>query len=230
VSANLEDEAVAEGQMILSAIAAGLPRTIDAREAICEMQAGGSTQWRQMEWIGFYPEFWFRDRLAISLDVTDGPKLGNMTFDIKRRFVWDLKAHAEGSSTWAPLNDVEAVRNCITNYDGVGFFAISGSCTYDVDGSFKRWHDELKGGPSAYALRNEARGAPSRKRKTSFEPKRLVAFRFSSLDQLDRALSEGWIKGFQKDMQNSNGVPRREKIQVDLMRIGKWSIVSEIHV
>jgi hypothetical protein len=223
------DPANGEGKLLLEAIAAELPSTIDARTAINSMRLGGSRNWKQMEWIGFYPEFWFENRLSISLDASHGPRFGNMTFDIKRRYVWDLKAHSTGGSGWAPLNDIEAIRACIDRFDGVGFLVISGPCTYDEDGSFKAWHDELKGGQSDYSRRIADRGARSRRRKTSFSPDHLIAFRFSTQDQLDQAMTEGWVKGFQEGMRNSNDTERRKKVMVDLMRIGKWSIVTEIH-
>lgn len=214
--------------MILRAIAERFPKEVDAKHAITLMKDGASPNWRQMEWIGFYPEFWFASNLAIELDVETGPRFGNVTFDLARQHVWDLKAHSTGSNSWAPLNDVEAVTDCIRTHGGVGFFVLSGPCTYDEDGTFKTWHDQLKGGASEYSNRVAARGGRSRRRKIAFQPDHLIAFRFSSIADLTRARNEGWIKGFQAGMQNSNGRARRAKIMVDLDKIADWAIIEEI--
>lgn len=225
------EQAHTEGRVLLEAIANGLPDEIDAQEAILSMRDGGSADWKQMEWIGFYPEFWFVQNLQSKVEAAHGPKFGNMSFDIERQFVWDLKAHSSNAtktSDWAPLNDVEAITDCIPKHDGVGFLVISGPCTYDSDGVFKDWHENLKGGPSEYSKKNAQRGAASRRRKTKFAPDHFVAFRFETISDIDRAQSEGWIKGFQNGMRNSNGKPRRQKLMVKLSGIGEWALVSEI--
>ena len=217
-----------EGRLLLRSIAKSLPAVIDGKTAIVSMEQGGSPNWKQMEWIGFYPEFWFATNLADSLGTQPGPRFGNMSFDLQRNHVWDLKAHSTGSSTWAPLNDIESIRDCINVHGGVGFLVLSGPCTYDEGGKFKAWHDQLKGGPSKYSTRIAARGATSRRRKTSFTPDHLIAFRFSSLEEVNRAQEEGWIKGFQTGMRNSDDTARRAKIMIDLARIGKWALIEEI--
>lgn len=217
-----------EGRLLVRRIADRLPQTIDAREAIESMRSGGSRHWRQMEWIGFYPEFLFETVIAPDIGAAPGPRYGNMNFDIRRKYVWDLKSHATGVSSWAPLNDVEAVTQCLLDHGGLGFIVLSGSCLYDDDGSFKRWHEQLKGGPSEYSKRIASRGASSRRRKVSYSPDRLVVFRFNSADELARARREGWIKGFQEGMRNSNDRSRRAKIMVDLGAIGQWAIVEDV--
>lgn len=229
MTATTANDPHAEGQLLLTAIAEGLPIVIDGKQAITAMKDGGSSNWRQTEWIGFYPEFWFETNVAEELDAEHGPTFGNMSFDIQRDHVWDLKAHAAGKRTWAPLNDVEAIEGCINDFGGVGFLVISGPCTYDDDlATFKSWHVSLSGGPSDYSRRIAARGAKSRRRKTSFRPNHLLAFWFSSMTDVKRARSEGWIKGFQTDMRNSNDTPRRAKIQVDVANIGDWALIHEI--
>jgi hypothetical protein len=225
---SFDESASGEGRILLNELANGLPLQIDGRDAIVQMKEGGSRHWRQMEWIGFYPEFWFEQNLASKLEASVGPRFGNVTFDIRRRHVWDLKAHSSDANRWAPLNDVEAIRDCIVTHGGLGFIVMSGPCVYESDGEFKAWHDGLKGGPSSYSRKIAQRGAVSRRRKVSFSPDRLVAFRFGALDDLDQAQSEGWLKGFQEGMRNSNGRARREKVMVDLDRIAPWAVVDEV--
>lgn len=151
-----------------------------------------------------------------------------MAFDLQRKYVWDLKAHADLKSSWSPLNDIEAIRGCIDDRGGVGFLVISGPCEYDEDGSFKSWHEVLKGGPSSYSRRVAERGAKSRKRKISFSPDHLIAFRFESHLELERAGKEGWIRGFQAGMRNSNDNKRRPKIMADLDNIGGWALIADV--
>lgn len=223
-SSNARDE----GRLLLRSFAQGLPDVINARDAILSMKEGGSRNWRQMEWIGFYPEYWFESNLADELGAQTGPKFGNTTFDIQRNHVWDLKAHATGNSSWAPLNDIQAVEECITRHGGVGFLVLSGPCTYDEDGSFKVWHENLNGGRSEYSISIEKRGAKSRRRKTSFQPDHLIAFRFDSFEELSKARMEGWLKGFQEGMRNSNDSARRAKIMVNVDDIAAWALIEEI--
>jgi hypothetical protein len=226
----MNESALAEGSLILQAIDEVLPPVLEARESITEMKHGGSRHWKQMEWIGFYPEFWFAINLQDQLDATRGPEFGNGSFDIQRQFVWDLKSHSTSatSADWAILNDVEAVGRCVTEFDGIGFIILSGPCDYDEDGSFKCWHDGLKGKPTAYQRANEARGARSRKRKIRFRPNHLLALRFDNMDDIERAFHEGWLRGFQKGMRNSNGKARRQKYLLNTRKIEDWAIVDEI--
>lgn len=216
----------AEAMSIINGFASGLPEVIDGRAAISEMREGGSRHWKQMEWIGFYPEFWFEQNLAGPLGMSTGPTFGNITFDLAGDGVWDLKSHSSSASPWSPLNDVEAVEECIQTHGGVGFILVSGPCTYDEDGSFKAWHDALKGKKSPYQEKNEALGVKSRRRKTSFAPHEFLAFGFNSMDSLALAHRNGWIKGFQEGMKNSNGTKRRAKIMVDTMSIPDSAIIA----
>ena len=216
-----------EGALLVREVEKHFPHVIQGREAILQMRDGGSRHWKQSEWIGFYPEFWFEETLARRLDCGRGPTFGNVTFDLQRTCVWDQKSHGS-NSPWAPLNDAEAIQKCIKEHNGVGFLVISGESVYDEDGSFQEWHQNLKGGLSDYSRRNRARGAPRRRRKKEFIPNRFLAFRFESTDELQRAISDGWVKYFQKGMRNSDGSPRRAKIQVNLDQIPDQSIINDL--
>jgi hypothetical protein len=217
-----------EGHLIVDEFNKGFPPHVEGRQAILEMKEGGSRNWRQMEWIGFYPEFWFEQNVSQKIGAGVGPRYGNVVFDIRRQHVWDLKAHSSDASPWAPLNDIEAVRGCIADHDGIGFIVISGACQYDEEGTFRAWHDALKGAKSNYTKQRERRGARPRRRKASFEPNRLVAFRLGSHDDLGRALREGWMGVFQEGMRNSNGAARRPKVKVNLGVIPAWALVADV--
>lgn len=86
----------------------------------------------------------------------------------------------------------------------------------DEEGSFKAWHDKLKGGVSRYERERVERRAPSRARKKSFAVENYLTFALNS-DDISRGISEGWLKdSFQKGMRNADGSPRRVKYSVRL--------------
>jgi hypothetical protein len=199
-----------DADAIVDALANSLPARIDGREAILAMKGHGSKNWRQMEWIGFWLEHLFESMISSDLDASPGPVIGNTRFDVQRQRVWDLKAHPVGVKQLI-LNDAEAVDQCIKQYDGVGFIIVTGEVQYDESGEFKTWHDELKGGTSPYEKERVDRGAPSRRRKVSFEPTHIDAAFIPSIESLESQVVSGELKDFQTDMRNSNGKPRRAK-------------------
>ena len=206
-----------------------LPKCVDGKKAILEMRDGGSANWRQMEWIGFWFEYFLEKNLIPILGGARGPTFGTTQFDFKKKFVWDLKAHPSGSKNLI-LNDQIAIRNCIESEHGLGFIIISGLAKYDSNGGFKNWHDDLKGGTSAYEKKRVARGASSRRRKISFEPENLHALWFDDIDEINSAVTNGWLKSFQTDMKNSNGKPRPAKFQLNLGSVSKNNMIAEVEI
>jgi hypothetical protein len=206
-----------------------LPRYVDGKKAILEMRDGGSTNWRQMEWIGFWFEFFLEKNLIPILGGARGPTFGTTQFDFKKKFVWDLKAHPSGAKNLI-LNDQIAIKKCIESEHGLGFIIISGSAKYDSNGGFKKWHDILKGGTSAYEKNRIARGASSRRRKISFEPENLHALWFDDIGDINSAVNNGWLKSFQTDMKNSNGKPRPAKFQFNLEAVSKNNMIAEVKI
>ena len=114
------------------------------------------------------------------------------------------------------LNDAEAIEACIEIHGGVGFIVAVGTARYDEGGSFKMWHDGLKGGTSSYEVERIRRGAPSRRRKVSFSTDRYIAFYWDSTAKIGQGRREGWIGTFQEGMRNADGSPRRAKYSVRL--------------
>jgi len=169
-------------------------------------------QWRQLEWIGFYGEMVARD-ILVKLCEIPGKKYGNVIFDAFSLINWDIKVHPNSQSS-AILNDKEVMDLSIEKYGFHGLIMICVDCEYDDDaGSFKRWHDELKGGVSNYEVDRVARGAKSRRRKTSAFVTNIsmVVFDENNLSQLGSA---------QKNWRNSDGSARREKYQISHDLIG----------
>ena len=195
-----------------------LPTVIDGKFAIEVLRSEGSSNWRQMEWIGFWFEHVVATQVVPETGGSRGPTYGRTEFDFQRNFVWDLKVHLDGSD-WLILNDQEAVHACIKDHSGIGYLIVQGTADFDPDGSFKAWHDRLKGGSSAYEKDRVKRGAPSRRRKISFAPNRILAIWIPSSADASRAVKDGWIKGFQEGMRNANGNPRRAKFQIKVSQV-----------
>ena len=208
-----------EIELILENLLKEIPSEVDGKSAILEMKNNGSSNWRQMEWIGFWFEFFVQKRLSPKIGGIEGPVYGKTKFDFKRKWVWDLKSHPNTSDTLI-LNDKKALTQCIRDSLGIGFIVITGEVTLDdSNNSFKNWHDELKGGKSNYEIERIRRKAPSRKRKVKFFPKELISFWLGSNVDVENGLKEGWLSHFQENMRNSNGNPRLIKLSVKLSKI-----------
>ena len=204
-----------------------LPQKVDGKNAILEMKNGGSTNWRQMEWIGFWFEFFVEKNLIPKLGGNSGPTFGTTRFDFKKKYVWDLKAHPVETKTLI-LNDQIAFKECIRNQNGLGFIIVSGQTTYDdANRSFKKWHDQLKGGTSSYEKDRVNRGAPSRRRKVSFSPMKLHSIWFDNLNEVETATKNGWLKSFQTGMRNSNSKPRPAKYMINLDDVPSSNLILE---
>ncbi len=199
----------------------------DGKECIIELK-NANHQWKQMEWIGWYFEYKAYLVLRSKFGGSKGPRYGNTEFDyLKGGRVWDFKTHITNSSThpWMILNDIEAVDLCLRDHGGVGFIIASGEASFDEDGSFKEWHDALKGGKSDYERQRIARGAPSRMRKTLFDVKSYQVVIFDRAT-LDRGSREEWVQRFQEGMRNADGSPRRAKYLVNVDRIPRSAVVT----
>ena len=195
----------------------GLPDVWDGKESIMYMKDNNCTQWRQMEWPGFYFQFMCETILSEDgyMDIP-GPRYGNVEFDGFRTIPWDFKAHsidpAKEDKEQVPTNGFDEAVEAIGEYGAVGFIIMSGYSEYDDENqSFKQWHDVLKGGVSKYEKERVKRKAPSRRRKVSFTPKELI---FVFVDE-NNVNSCG---KFQANFRNSNGVARNAKILLDLKK------------
>jgi hypothetical protein len=117
---------------------------------------------------------------------------------------------------WKAKQVLRAIDRCIADFGVIGFILAVGTVVRDEDGSFKAWHDKLKGGVSRYERERVERRAPSRVRKKSFAVENYLTFALNS-DDISRGISEGWLKdSFQKGMRNADGSPRRAKYSVRL--------------
>ena len=190
-----------------------IPKHWDGKNAITEMKEGGSNNWKQMEWIGWYFEFICNKHFIDVMKMPHSKKYGNVSFDGFLEFPWDFKAHVKQSGTKVIVNDSEATSYAISEYGHVGLILAESSAKYDnLETDFKKWHDLFKGGMSNYEFRRIQRKAISRKRKISFELEKIF---FIKID--DEVLIK--CGNFQENFRNSNGRPRRKKVLLNLQEI-----------
>jgi hypothetical protein len=184
----------------------------------------------QNEWQGFYWETKGRQLLNAAFKPNPEPPqthFGNTEFDYSLNFVWDLKAHTKSwcgpdgnhiknGTTGAILNDVEAMDACVIK-QGLGFLMVSGVAVADTDGSFVRWHRELKANNGKRV--SSSNSGASRVRKSAFQPTEIEAIFFSDIQRFNAAKSAGVITGFSQGAQapraeGSRGNERRGKYQI----------------
>ncbi len=184
------------------------------------MRDGGGRNWKQMEWIGWYFEFLCGQILPAVMKIP-GPDYGNCGFDGFLDVPWDFKAHVthnrhgKKNKGNVVINDCEAIDGALAQYGSIGLIMATGRAHFnDVNGSFKRWHDQIKGGTSAYERERVARGARSRPRKTRFDVEEIL------LLELTRPFVDGCDR-FQEGFRNADGSPRRAKIMLNLSKVGE---------
>ena len=96
-----------------------------------EMKENNSKNWKQMEWAGFYFEYWCNQNLKNILEMPYSKKYGNVTFDAFFKRPWDFKCHAIESGKWAPINDYEAISKAIDEFGCLGIVLAECSVNYD---------------------------------------------------------------------------------------------------
>lgn len=205
---------------ILCPLLSKVPKNWDGKKSILEMKENGAKNWKQMEWIGWFFEYWCQNNLNSVMEMPFGKKYGNVSFDGFLKIPWDFKSHAIESGNIIPVNDHEAISNAIIEYGCVGLILVIGSVSYDnLEGDFKKWHDNLKGGKSNYELARIKRGAISRKRKIDMSVSKIHFLKIDN-DLLTKSGS------FQKNFRNANGNERREKVSLDLNEINSHIIYT----
>lgn len=181
---------------------ADLPREWDGKESIIKMKNEGDIHWKQLEWFGWFAEGLVRGALN-GIMKFPGERFGRVTFDCHSYFNWDIKAHSNAARE-AILNDKVAIRESIKKNGFHGLILLCCDCTPDQNGSFKAWHDELKGGMSEYEIKRIERGGRSRKRKVKVTLKKISVI---ILTQAYLAL----LKERQKNWRNQDGSLRNPK-------------------
>jgi len=197
-------------QQIFEKLKSGLPKVWNGKDIIQFMKDNGSRNWKQMEWVGFYFQFMCERILGKdNFFEIPGKRYGKVVFDGFKEINYDFKAHSSTKTAKVPTNNRNETTQAIVQFGEVGFIIISGEAEYDNDGSFKVWHDGLKGKVSKYELARVERNAKSRQRKTKFTPTELI-FVFLDKDTVNNC------GDFQTGFRNSTGNARNPKIEIDL--------------
>ena len=198
-----------------------MPKHWDGRQSILEMKDADYPHWRQMEWMGFYFQFLCERTFGEVLEIP-GKRYGKVEFDAFGEISWDFKAHADNTTNHRIItNDSESIENTMDDYGYYGLILTIGEVEYnDEERTFKRWHDDLKGGKSVYEINRIQRGAMSRRRKTEFV---LSKIHFICLN--DETLDE-CSGSFQKGFRNSDGNPRRSKVTIDVRKLPDEGLIA----
>ena len=199
---------------IICPIIKKMPMHWDGKKCILEMKENNGRHWKQMEWIGFYFEYWCNRNLKGVMEMPYSKKYGNVSFDGYLKIPWDFKAHVTQSGDKIIVNDHQAIKKAIKDFGCVGLIIVTGPVVYDESQEFKKWHDEQKGKITDYVLKNIERGAPSRRRKVSMKISKIS---FVKLD--DDCLKK--YSSIHNQGRNSDGKPREPKVLLDLTKIGK---------
>ena len=198
---------------IICPIIKKMPMYWDGKKSILEMKENNGRHWKQMEWIGFYFEYWCSRNLKGVMEMPCSKKYGNVSFDGYLKIPWDFKVHVTQSGDKIIVNDLQAIKKAIKDFGCVGLIIVTGPVVYDNESQdFKKWHDEQKGKKTDYEKKRKKRGAPSRRRKVSMKISKIS---FVKLD--NDCLDKYGIKHNQG--RNSNGKPRKPKVALDLTEI-----------
>ena len=185
-----------------------IPKFWDGKKSILELKEN-NFQWRQIEWIGFWFEYWCKNNLSDIMEIPYHNKIKNVTFDAFWKFPWDFKTHAINNGRYVIVNACSAIEHAISEFGYFGLVIVKGTAKYDnEERSFRNWHRDLKGGKTSFVQKREERGSYSRTRKTSFEIKEIIGRRFDaeSISRLHR---------FQKGFREPDGSARKEKFMID---------------
>ncbi len=199
----------------------------DGRDAILEMKDAGFPGWQEVEWAGFYIKY------LIQKACEEGRAGELQPYDQKRRkrhlvkgnCVWDARFYASDSDKII-LGGVDEYGELVNSHGGVGILIVDAVANSDLNGDFRRWHEELKGGSSEYSLEREMEGRPVRPRKTNFYIKKALAYFFTPED-LQKGLAEGWIDDrFQRNMRNADGSSRSPKYRLKISLVPNENLVA----
>jgi len=198
-----------------------MPSVWDGRESILEMKNAGSRHWKQMEWMGFYFEFLCEKHFDGILSMP-GKRYGNTEFDAIGKICWDFKAHAANSQSHSVIaNATDAIEKTIAEFGYYGLILAVGVVEYnDEQKTFKAWHDQLKGKRSKYEENRIMQGRLSRARKTEFV---LSEIHYICFNQKTLEICSG---SFQENMRNSDGSPRKPKVQINIPKIPDEALIA----
>lgn len=191
------------------------PNTFNGKEAITILKQN-NFNWRQMQWAGFYTQYLMGMLMTGQCpDKAWGNTYGHTTFDAQLNGIdVDFKTHSinkpngKPSPPWVICNDWDATKQSIRK-NGLMYLIVPNiEFIYDNDGSFKMWHDTLKGEQSAYCKKQKR---SSRKRKVHGSVKNVSIYRLTEEMLQNNSLCKEMKQG-----RNSNGKPRPTKMAFNI--------------
>lgn len=189
------------------------------------MRDEGCSNWRQMEWIGWYFQHLCDTRLNTVFTIPgEAFRDKKVSFDGNAEgYNFDFKAHAwmTASGKYQPrtvLNDKESMDESVERHGRHGLLLALLKCEYDHDGDFKKWHESIKGTASKYVRDGISSGRVSRKRKIHAHVEKYVVLTITK-ENIHRLplMNQG---------KNSNGKPRMPKYGINLQDIALFSPIE----
>jgi len=123
---------------------------------------------------------------------------------VKGVYTWDarFKGHESNNVILGAVTDYELITK---RNGGIGIFVVDAFWSPVLNGDFRRWQEEQKGGPSRYSIVRELEGRPEHPRKSAYAFGKTLAY-FFTLEDLRKGVEEGWMKDdWQATMRNSRG-------------------------
>ena len=216
------EDVIAEAEQMAEVLTAEIPTHLDGKEATLEMKEADGP-WKQVEWPGFYFDWKGVGTLSEQIGGGRGPSYGRTEFDYGREFIWDLKTtNMDSDSRYILTNDAESIIDCIVDH-GLGFVIAKHHSEMDETGEFKLWHDEKKG-----KIQMQRDPSYSRTRKKSITYEEMIFIWFDSKEDIERAIDDGWVLGFQKDFLNQDGSKRNKKFKFKKGAIPEDRVVHRV--
>lgn len=198
---------------------------IDGRDAVSEMKDDGYPGWQEVEWAGHHVKYLVQK--VCGEQLSDRIKTYNLTKKrhfVKGDYVWDarFKGHDSNNVILGSVVDYEAITR---RNGGIGIFVVDALWTPDLNGDFRRWHEEQKGGPSRYSIIREMEGRPERLRKSAYAFGKVLGYFFTP-DDLINGVEENWMRNdFQTNMRNAGGESRTSKYLLKVNRVPRECLI-----
>jgi hypothetical protein len=183
---------------------------IDGRDAVLEMKESGYPNWKQVEWAGHHIKYLVQKNCSEGLCGAIVPYNLRSKHFVKGEYVWDARFKGHESNR-VPLSAVTDYDSITRRNGGIGVFIVDALWAHDLNGDFRRWHEEQKGAPSRYSIIREREGRPEHPRKSAYAFGKIIAY-FFAYNNLQNGVRDGWLQNnWQIDMRNAGGESRTAK-------------------
>ncbi len=207
----------------------GFPKVVDGKNTLNKMKlteehTGVNTNWKQIEWAGFYIESIFKELNNSDNFQYPSPTIVNNTIfdgeyfeiDNNTSHILDIKTHDINSSgNIIMMNDKKAVDKVLDQNDSMFVIIVNIDAQKDEDGSFKKYSDELK-----KSIGHKSRSLPDsknkRKMKKSFftQDIQILLINNDNKNEILDQTTQG---------RNSNGEERPDKYNIVINNIEEYS-------